>query len=236
MKKITSVLFALLLAAGVMAQDDMGGLGFHIGYAAPTLRLNTATTKTLEPTPMNGVKVGLSYDATIVKGFGSTIGLNYTYASYQSKWASTEDGYSTKETSYRDTYQGIELFCDWQYKFETAGKTYLMLYTGPTIQCHISLNEQEYVREGGTTTKQTRYGYEYRDNDAFGDYKRINVTWGLGAGFQYQQFFVRGGYDFGLFNPYKKDTFRAMGIDTDYYTRGRFDQWQIKIGMYFWRN
>lgn len=239
MKKSTTILFALLLAAGVMAQENMGGFGFHIGYAAPTLRLNTPTSvpsTKLETTMMSGVKVGLNYDATITKGFGTTLGLNYTFGTYHSPWVESTDGYSTKQARYRDTYHGLEIFCDWQYKFQIAGDTYLMLYTGPTIQFHISLNEQEYVRVGSTTTTQTRYGYEYRDNEAFEDYKRVNVTWGIGAGFQYKRYFLRGGYDFGLFNPYKKDTFRAMGVDSDLYTRGRFDQWQIKIGMYIWQN
>lgn len=217
-----------------MAQENMGGLGIHIGFASPTLRLNSPTTKKLDATPMNGVKVGLSYDATIIKGFGTTLGLNYTFATYHSKWEAISD-MTTDQASYRDTYQGLEIFCDWQYKFQIAGDTYLMLYTGPTIQCHLSLKEQEYIRNAaGTTTKQTRYGYEYRDNEAFQDYKRVNVTWGIGAGFQYKRYFLRGGYDFGLFNPYRYDTFKAMGVESsDYYTRGRFDQWQIKIGIYF---
>jgi hypothetical protein len=60
--------------------------------------------------------------------------------------------------------------------------------------------------------------------------KRLNVTWGIGAGFQYQRYFLRGGYDFGLINPYKSQSF--MGVDVN--TRGRFDQWQIKLGMYLW--
>ena len=237
MKRTTTILFALLLAAGLMAQDDLGGFGFHIGIASPILRINSPTTKTLTPVPMRGMKAGFSYDATIVKGFGTTLGLNYTFATYSSKWEKINE-LTTDEARYRDTYQGLEIFCDWQYKFEIAGDTYLMLYTGPTIQCHLSLKEQEYIRSGatGTTTTQTRYGYEYRDNKAFEDYKRVNVTWGVGAGFQYKRYFVRGGYDFGLFNPYRKDTFRAMGIDSDYYTRGRFDQWQIKLGMYIWQN
>lgn len=234
MKRTTTILFALLLAAGMMAQDELGGLGFHIGYAAPTLRVNSPTTKTLEAIPMNGMKVGLSYDATIIKGFGTTLGLNYTFGTYHSKKVKLSE-MTTDETSYRDTYQGLEIFCDWQYKFEIAGDTYLMLYSGPTIQVHLSLKEQQYIHHAaGTTDRQTRYGYEYRDNEAFEDYKRVNVTWGVGAGFQYRQFFVRGGYDFGLFNPYRYDTFKALGVTgSDYYTRGRFDQWQIKLGVYF---
>ena len=233
MKRTTTILCSLLLAVSMIAQDTKGGLGVHVGFAAPTLRINSPTTKTLEAIPMSGLKVGLSYDATIVKGFGSTIGLNYTFGTYRSKWESAGT-MTTDQVSYRDVYQGLEIFCDWQYKFEIAGDTYLMLYTGPTIQCHLSLKEQEYVRHAaGTTDQRTRYGYEYRDNESFQDYKRVNVTWGVGAGFQYKRYFLRGGYDFGLFNPYKKSTFSEMGIASDFYTRGRFDQWQIKIGMYF---
>ena len=63
--------------------------------------------------------------------------------------------------------------------------------------------------------------------------KRLNVTWGVGAGLQYERYFLRGGYDFGLINPYKEATFHVSD-DYNPYTRGRFDQWQIKIGMYLW--
>jgi hypothetical protein len=68
--------------------------------------------------------------------------------------------------------------------------------------------------------------------DDMNDYalKRLNVTWGIGAGFQYQRYFLRGGYDFGLINPYKAQSFSNI----DVHTRGRFDQWQIKLGMYLW--
>ena len=237
MKRTLTIVCCLLITASMLAQKEMGGFGFHIGYASPTMFINSPTTKTIDATRMNGMKVGINYDATIIKGFGTTLGLNYTYATYHSKWANVSGSMYGEQSRYRDTYQGLELFCDWQYKFEIAGDTYLMLYTGPSIQFHLMLKEQEYVRssDGTTSAPRTRYGYEYRDNDSFQDFKRLNVTWGLGAGFQYKQFFVRGGYDFGLLNPFRYDTFKAMGIHSDYWTRGRFDQWQIKIGAYIFQ-
>lgn len=239
MKRTITLLSCLLLAIGMSAQDGMGGLGFHIGYAAPTLRINSpyaASSKTLEAIPMNGMKVGLSYDATIIKGFGTTLGLNYTFGTYRTKWTSVDEP-STQKVSYRSSYQGLEIFCDWQYKFQIAGDTYLMLYTGPTIQVHLSLKEQAYIRtSSGTSERDTKRDYSYRNNETFEDYQRVNVTWGVGAGFQFRRFFVRGGYDFGLMNPYKNRTFKEMGIDSDYYTRGRFDQWQIKLGLYILQN
>lgn len=239
MKKLLLAVICLILPLALSAQDEMGGLGIHVGYASPTLRLNSPSAgapTTLETTMMSGAQIGLSYDATIAKGFGTVIGLNYTYGTYHSKWEAVSD-FSTDKKCYRDNYQGLDLFVDWQYKFEIAGDTYLILYTGPSIGVALALREQEYIRSAdGTQYKQTRYGYEYRDNEAFEDYKRVNVTWGIGAGFQFKQFFLRGGYDFGLFNPYKHDTFKAMGVtDSDRYTRGRFDHWQIKIGLYLWQ-
>ena len=234
MKKITTILFSILLTTTLFAQDNMGGFGFHVGFASPTLRINSPdNTKKLDAIPMSGIKVGFSYDATIAKGFGTTLGLNYTFGTYRSSWESS-NGYSTEQKSYRDTYQGLELFCDWQYKFEIAGSTYLMLYSGPTIQCHLTLKEQEYIRNSDGTKTQTRYGYEYRNNESFEDFKRLNVTWGIGAGFQYKRYFLRGGYDFGLFNPYRSDQFPETSTGFPK-THGRFDQWQIKIGMYIWQ-
>ena len=66
--------------------------------------------------------------------------------------------------------------------------------------------------------------------------KRINVTWGLGVGFQYDRYFLRGGYDWGLINPYKATQFNVVVGEGHPRTRGRFDQWQIKLGMYFWQS
>lgn len=237
MKRTTTLICSLLVAMCVMAQDNLGGFGFHVGYAAPTLRINTPTSgKQLQTIPMSGLKVGISYDATIAKGFGTTLGLNYTFGTYSSRWYDV--GMYDQQARYRDTYQGLEIFCDWQYKFQIAGETYLMLYSGPTIQCHLSMKEQEYIRDASGTKPGTYFGYNYRNNEAFEDYKRVNVTWGVGAGFQFRQFFVRGGYDFGLFNPYKSDQFKDNLKDDGSipWTRGRFDQWQVKIGMYIWQN
>lgn len=235
MKRTTTIIFSLLLAAGLMAQEDMGGFGIHIGYASPTLRINSPeNSKKLENIRMNGVKVGLSYDATIVKGFGTTLGLNYTFATAYSQWEYINKDVSTDQARCRDSYHGIELFCDWQYKFQIAGDTYLMLYTGPTIQVHLALEEQDYIRTAEGTKTGTYYGRTYRDD--IGDFKRLNVTWGVGAGFQYKRYFLRGGYDFGLLNPYKSDQFPERADGTRPWTNGRFDQWQIKIGMYFWQN
>ena len=115
-----------------------------------------------------------------------------------------------------------------------------MLYTGPTIQCGLGFNLRVDQQAIDNTTldvetlhgvrKYSAYTTEDRPNDSL---KRLNVTWGVGAGFQYKRYFLRGGYDFGLINPHRYGQFvNAAGETIDRNTRGRFDQWSIKIGMY----
>jgi hypothetical protein len=229
MKRLALILFICATTTVVSAQDY---LGFQFGYAQPITRLNAPTAKTtLTPTSYNGFKVGFIYDATIVKGFGVTMGLNYTFGANSTDWKDIHEGYSTAQERFKTMYHQVELLVDWQYKFEIAKETWLILYTGPTLQygldfkktgytrAHISLPEME--------TDNVTNLYEVGDMSL----KRLNVTWGVGAGFQYDRYFLRGGYDFGIINPYKERSF----VGHDAYTRGRFDQWQIKVGMYLWQ-
>ncbi len=235
----------VVLATSVFAVDlPKQGFGFQIGWAQPILRLNSPTSKdTLANTvKLNGFKVGLTYDASYVAGFGSTIGLNYTFGASNSGWNSTTM-YNYPKSRMLITYHQLELFVDWQYKFEVAKETYLMLYTGPSIQCGLDftmrIDKQEWdpITDVVTTIYGERFNAYNVGNDdldpahktADNALKRLNVTWGVGAGFQYKRYFLRGGYDFGLINPYKNADF-----STGNHTRGRLDQWNIKLGVYLW--
>ncbi|MCR5050131.1 MAG: hypothetical protein K6A36_03510 [Paludibacteraceae bacterium] len=209
------------------------GFGMQIGFAAPTLRLND---KSLNPkdslinvTKLNGLKLGIVYDASYIAGFGSTLGINYTFAANTTPWVQKYQMKTQPETHTRTFYHEVEVFVDWQYKFELAKETYLMLYTGPSIQYGIAFNVYKDERAWGTITplpEETKLRYHAEGDEQL---KNLNVTWGVGAGFQYQRFFLRGGYDFGILNPYKNTKFEG----SDRYTRGRLDQWSIKVGMYF---
>jgi hypothetical protein len=194
----------------------------------------------LDSTILNGFKVGVVYDATLVRGFGVSLGVNYTFGTNTSGWRNygyTKDGKPTIFPEYeRRTqwmYHQCEVVVDWQYKFEVAKETYLILYTGPTIQCGIELDwrkdtQTEDIITGEITTTRGDRINTYTTNDE-NSFKRLNVTWGVGAGFQYKRYFLRGGYDFGLINPFKLNDY-STGI----HTRGRFDQWSIKVGIYIW--
>ena len=228
MKRLTLILFICAATTMASAQDYFG---VQLGFAQPIARLNTPTTKTsLFPTSYNGFKVGLVYDATIIKGFGVSMGLNYTFGNHTSAWKQVGKlPYPQERTT--GQYHQLEIPIDWQYKFEIAKRTWIILYTGPTLQCGLDLTSKLYNNNGKEITLEKDNSF-YSEDMKDKELKRINVTWGLGAGFQYDRYFLRGGYDFGLINPYKERSF----VGHDAYTRGRFDQWQIKVGVYLWQS
>ena len=228
MKRLTLILFICAVTTMASAQDYFG---VQLGFAQPIARLNTPTTKTsLFPTSYNGFKVGLVYDATIIKGFGVSMGLNYTFGNHTSAWKQVGTfPYPQERTT--GQYHQLEIPIDWQYKFEIAKRTWIILYTGPTLQCGLDLTSKLYKTNNGKEIILEKDNSFYAEDMKDKELKRINVTWGLGAGFQYDRYFLRGGYDFGIINPYKERSF----VGHDAYTRGRFDQWQIKVGMYLWQ-
>ena len=241
MKKVFLTLLVAMMAIGMSAADmPKQGFGLQIGWAQPILRLNSPNTtfpkdSMVNTIKLNGFKVGLVYDASYVKGFGSSIGLNYTFGMSNGGWKSRNPGFNEyPKDRLLITYQELELYVDWQYKFEIAKETYLMVYTGPTIQCGLAFTMRQDTRERDFNTGDitTTYGtknsaYTTSVNDEA--LRRFNMTWGVGAGFQYRRYFLRGGYDFGLLNPYRNADFVSGR-----HTRGRLDQWNIKVGIYLW--
>ena len=233
MKRLLVICVIVMSMTSLYAQEYFG---VQIGYANPITRLNIADNKnTLFPTSYHGMKIGFVYDATIWKGLGVSMGLNYTFGTNVTDWAkkvSTQQGLYPQVRS-RGQYHQLEIPVDWQYKFEIAQNTWIMLYTGPTLQCGLVLNSKNYFTNDGKTNNldPNNPTDNHFSEQEMADYalKRLNVTWGLGVGFQYEKYFLRGGYDFGIINPYK-----AQSFNNGAYTRGRFDQWQIKLGMYLW--
>ena len=259
MKKSLITILFVGMAMSMQAVDlPKQGFGLQVGWAQPILRLNSPNNPSSAKdslsyvVKMNGVKIGFVYDASFIAGFGSSIALNYTFGVYNGGWKSIYPNYG-KYPQGRQliTYHEVELVVDWQYKFEIAKETYLMLYTGPSLQIGTSLamRNDERIEDMMTGNIITTYGdkldaYKVDPADmtlmngyvkANNAIRRLNITWGVGAGFQYKRYFLRGGYDFGLMNPYRNTQFyNVAGDPMDIYTRGRFDQWTIKIGMYLW--
>ena len=83
MKKVFLTLLMVVCTMSAMAIDlPKQGFGMHIGFAAPTLRLNDksssiAKDSLVNVTKLNGLKVGVVYDASYFAGFGSTLGISF---------------------------------------------------------------------------------------------------------------------------------------------------------------
>ena len=228
------MLMCLSLGAWAVEKPKQG-FGFQIDWAQPILRINLPAAQApyadsaKVAIKMKGFKVGVVYDASYIAGFGSTIGLNYTFGVYNSKWGSKNSISEYPLVRQHITYHQLELFVDWQYKFEIAKETYLILYTGPTLQCGIDFDMRVDEKDFDQNVQPHETYDGYKSNDPDNSFKRLNVTWGVGAGFQYRRYFLRGGYDFGLMNPYKHADF-----SNEKHTRGRLDQWNIRLGVYLW--
>lgn len=241
---------ALLLLAGMslFAQEGTQNIGINVGYSTAILREQSdfGADGMKGKALMYGYKIGAVYETTLIKGFGMQLGLNYTYGSNIGKWVTDP---KSKIHQYKDTkqYHQIELPIDWQYKFEIAKETYLTIYTGPTLQLGIKFANKHLDKNvvsigGDVKTTETRISYYSstdmgdQDKDGRSDaYSRFNITWGVGLGFQYQRYFLRGGYDFGIYSPYRDAIWNNYTADNDWYRRGRFDQWALKLGIYLWQ-
>jgi len=266
------ILLVLTIAAAMCAQasDVEQNFGLQFGFDRHLYRLNAPSVSgkekdALSKQQLNGGKLGFVYDVTFYKGMGLFLGFNYSYTMYNSPWVNigyNEVGMPTLFSGIQYRYKAEEHMLDWnilmQYKFEIAGDTYLGFFTGPSIQYIAQYKSRDYFRtmDGTDLVPGTKImAYDVNTEDIAPYFKNYNVSWGLGLMFQYDCYFIRGGYDFGLINPYKMDTWGALkyvGVDGQTYhwfektdgshdpddrrTRGRLDSWFICLGVFLWQS
>lgn len=249
MKRIFLAVFLVLMVAnGAMAQEQAFGL--QLGYAQPTLRepnLDDANlnykTKLGNVTRMPGFNFGVVYEGTIVKGFGTFFALDYNFGANVSEWKSVKPQSVMPQSRNKVYYHSLSLRSDWQYKFTVAKETYLLLYTGPVIGVNMSMKNTTERKDINPMTNKEEMSISTVERFTKQDgmeidhtqLLRYNILWGVGAGFQYKKYFVRGGYDFGLTSEYKNHKFpRLDGVSANY--RCRLDNWHVSLGIYLWQN
>ena len=235
MKKIVLSAILLIFMGTLYAQEGTMNMGFNFSFAEPIeyYRPNNSTEK-LSKNVTNGFKAGFIYETNIIKGFGVSMSLNYAFSANIGSYQITP-GIAALKTKTDHTYHFLEVPVDWQYKFLIAKQTYLGIYTGPTLQVGLSNKYRHLTKLNDKVIEDTNVDV-YKidsDNDNIPDYNRVNVTWGVGAVFQYKRYFIRGGYDFGVMSIYK-DPFHNTSSDSGWNRKGRLDQWQIKLGFYLW--
>lgn len=240
MKQTTFLTLLLLLAVSTGVKAEEQGVALQLGYANPVLREPDLTAENLSynsklknPTQLRGFKFGVAYEGTIAKGFGAFFALDYTAGFNNTKWQQKTPNMKDPRVSTRTQYHDLSLRSDWQYKFNVAKQTYLLLYTGPVIDINLAMksnyrekNFDLMKREDVITVNETK--------NRMDDLLRYNIQWGIGAGFQYDRYYLRGGYDFGIVNTYKHKTY-----DNEFGThkyRSRLDAWHITLGVFLWRS
>ena len=177
-----------------------------------------------------------------------SMGLNYAISGRTTAWQkeSTYTGTVTnttgKELKRKNVIQTIELPIDWQYKFEVAQKTYLIVFTGPTIQYNFYYKTTNYVKDFNPKTgtkEETQNKYNHYSVDLDGDdnkdFTPFNIQWGVGLGVQYERYFIRANYDFGIYNHFRDSYYDSSVESLTHYNRGRLDQWSVRVGIYFWQ-
>lgn len=240
MKKQLIIAALLLCSLSIFAQEGSQNIGFTIGYASPILRERSTPKDTVlsQKTKLNGFTAGLVYETTFVKGFGLQMGLRYTFGARGGDWRSVNTSLTYPKTKDTYVFHEIAVPIEWQYKFTIAKETYLLLYTGPSICYNAAFTNNHYTQKTPANDPTLERINKYKvdaDNDGHHDYSQLNITWGVGAGFQYKQYFLRGGYDFGIMSCYSDRVWNNYQTDYDFNRRGRMDQWSIRLGMYLWQ-
>lgn len=246
MKKFLAFVFVLVVAGEIVAQEQ--ALGLQIGYSQPSLRepkAGTYSTKDISnKTLYKGFNVGLAYEGTIIQGFGAFFSLDYTFGADVNDWKPLYSNQLVPRTRDKASYHGLSVRADWQYKFAVAKETYLLLYTGPVIGVNLSMkNTKETEIMDASMTKvdhvdQKVYNRLTENNqELYPQLLRYNIQWGVGAGFQYQRYYIRGGYDFGITNEFKyKYVTEVEGQTLEMRNRCRLDNWHVSLGIYLWQN
>jgi len=269
----TFVMISLLAAAMCSQASELEhSVGIQLGWDREIYRLNQPTVlndnkSDLKKYPLNGGRIGFVYELAHESGVGLFTALDYAYTWHRSSWEkipispegkiSKYEGTMMEYSTYTQSHR-LDVEAYFQYKFELATRTYLVLYTGPSFQWIAKYIAQDNFRYNDTEIKKRYYFEEslrYNTEDVAKYYREWNITWGLGAAFQYDIYYIRGGYNFGLVNPYKVDRFGDVkyvdengqmndlfkdGENSNYpdqrLTRGRLDSWYVTLGVFIWQS
>lgn len=238
MKKVLLVLTLMCMVVAPKAlaldwQEDQDGsqaIGVYVGYANPhgINSIKEGGDKDKSRLSLNGFQIGAQWEKNFVKGLGLVAGLNYTFGANSRGWKDKDGNYEyEKDDDVKNLYHALDIHVDLQYKFKIAKNMYIGAYTGPTLQAHLSLKEKQ--KADGETEKMDYFSKDDMGED--GQLKHANLTWGLGLVYQYKNYFLRAGYDWGIMSALKNGTIK----EDDYKEKTRIDQFQIRLGMYLWQ-
>ena len=254
MKRIIFSLATLFCTLAAFSQVQQQ-IGFMLGGNGNLLRANSqADEKKLALADrLYGPSFGIAYDVDFYKGVGLYFGVNYTFGTQIKKHTPTVDNNHQLRTT--TIYHAVSIPLELQFRYQLAYKTWITIYTGPLFQVGLKMQQIQTTEQPiagfdptKTRLKDYQYYYDYfivsadarknkfsdEDGDGRRDFNRFNPMWSVGAAFQFHQFFIRGGYSWGLSNIYYDRTYTKLSDQTlEWKRRIRHDEWSVSIGWYF---
>lgn len=134
-----------------------------------------------------GVEFGAIYNVPVAANFYIEPGLKFFYNSYSLKddfVSAIEDDINYDSVSIKKFGMRIPVMAGYHFDFTQDFK--VSLFTGPELE--IGFTGKEYVKGRNIEVSESIYGDE-------GGMNRVNLLWGIGAGFSYQHFYfgINGG-------------------------------------------
>ena len=184
MKRIIAILaVAALAVTSAFAQDFSVGAGY----------LNSVSTakyaETVNKTVSNGFYAGVGAE-TAINGFASvSTGVYYSFITFYSTASAV---IANAQSRTNEHYVNVPVHLNLGY--ELSGGMRLFAYAGPTLNVGLISKTKADASVALVTITKTEY-----DNYAEGsEYGRFDVMIGGGAGIQFQNMKVYGGYNYGL--------------------------------------
>ena len=154
---------------------------------------------------LNGVRVGATFTFKLPLHFGLQTGLLYTlvYGKNEQHWRSIDaPSVQTEYISHRVLEHDFTVPVRMYYTIPLWKKLNLLFYTGP--QLHIGLAENDYLQTHLSPANKTWMDGQGIPTEPYdrmaNELVRANIQWGVGAGLEWDQYRLQGGYDFGLNN------------------------------------
>ena len=200
MKKTMKSFVIIAVLAIVSVGTANAQLGVQAGYVSSKF-----VAEDSEADPYNGFNVGLTYDMAIQGGFGLHYGLLYTLISDKESVKETLPILGDVEVTYKSSGHFLNIPVQATYKYAINSDFGIFAYAGPNFTMGVAGSEKiSYsIAEAGDDGKASWYG----EDDGI-DFGRFDIQLGVGLGIQYSNFVLKGGYDWGLLNPYGDDDFK----------------------------
>lgn len=199
--------FSLLLIIFVFSATILKSQTYRaeIGYIQPR-----QSGEFFSPTNFNGVKLGATAEFKLKSNFSFLTGALYSvvYGSKVQKY-----GTLTDSVTYKTWGHFLDIPLHLQYSLPMGKDFKLFAFAGPNI--NVGLAQPQKIISALSEDMEIFTGIKskkYSENDLYKMAKisRINVQMSIGAGIQWKNYQLKGGYDFGINSINKIDTSKLL--------------------------